>query len=68
MSSVSLFSRLFRRSLENRAASKDFIVFDSANKPRFDLAGYFASDEGGKALERMVAANRKSAQNLDEGT
>jgi hypothetical protein len=69
MPRVSLLDRVFRRALESRAAlGEEFIVFDSANKPRFDLAGYFASDEGGKALERFAAANRKSPQNPDEGT
>lgn len=62
MARTSLFSWLFRRSLEDREARNDFIEFDRYGKARFDVAGYLASDEGGEMLKSISEANKKSAK------
>ena len=66
MARISFFSRLFGRSAEDRKSGGDFIEFDRSGKARFDVAGYLASEEGGRSLKALAEANRKSAKNLDE--
>lgn len=64
MTLASFVDWLLRRSARGQTEF-NYVTIDRSGNARFDVAGYLASEEGGKALKKISAANRRLAKKVE---